>query len=477
MSRIEDLLREAARESGARVESGSLPRLDLSQSPYDSRKRAFRVGTGHGGGLARRGIARPVLAAAMVVAVVALSLTLPGVLRGRSAGDSGPASAGQGTGPSGVPRYYVTGSGPQSSKGPVSAEVVDSRTGAAVALVKPPPGVASFVQFGNGSSDDRSFVVAAVPKPAGGPAASRLSQPLTLFVLRFDPATRQATLQQLPPLKARIMGRDNVTALAMSPDGARLAVSAVGPAPGSPIGSETFQVSVITLSPGSAWRTWQSTFSGDGSSVSPFIWATQPQYGSAEVAALSWTPGSRVLALGIPQEAVLLDTTRDAGDLLTVGRQVVFAIRLAVSRAKGNAFQCDSPATLSGDGTALVCFGQLEEGVYPDLTAPIPVQKAGANAIGRFSVATGKLLSLTVLPGSYKDTASGGPGLGGVAWSNPAGDVLVTGRTNGQRELPGDNKLRTIMIVVSHGVTKTIPEPAWAAASPDIMAFDRGVGW
>jgi hypothetical protein len=30
--------------------------------------------------------------------------------------------------------------------------------------------------------------------------------------------------------------------------------------------------------------------------------------------------------------------------------------------------------------------------------------------------------------------------------------------------------------VVSHGATKTIPEPAWAAASPDIMAFDRGVG-
>jgi hypothetical protein len=406
----------------------------------------------------------------VVVVVVALSLTLPGILRVHPAGGPGPAGTGQGTGPSGVPRYYVTGSVPHTSKSPVSAEVVDSRTGTVVAVVKPPPGLASFGLFGSGSSDDRTFAVAGPQQPGSGHVVTGPS-PLTFFLLRFDPATRQATLQRMPPLTGRLVMAGNVTGLAVSPDGSRLAVSAVGPESGT--SSETFAVSVLSLIPGGAWRTWQSTFS-DG----PFIGATEPQYDSAEVTALSWTPGSRLLALGIPQEAVLLDTTRPAGDLLKASRQVVLATRLVARLAKGNAFQCDSPTSLSGDGTALVCFGQLEEGVYPDLTAPMRVQQAGANAIGRFSAATGKLLSLTVLPGSYKDAMFGGLGLGGIAWSSPAGDVLVTCRTNGQPRLfTGNPKLRTTLVVVSHGTAKAIPEPAWAAASPGFDPAYLGAGW
>jgi hypothetical protein len=474
MSRIEDLLREATRESGASIGLGSLRGLDLSQARYDRRKPAFRVRRGASGILVRRGIALPALAAALVVIVVAAMLALPGLLRGHSGGPS-PTTNGQGHGPSGVPRYYVTGSGPQSSGDPISAEVVDSRTGAAVAVVKPPPGVASFVLFGNGASDDRTFAVAAAQKLTGG-SLGISPRPLTFFVLRFDPVTRQATLQQVPPLGGRFVNAGGVNGLAVSPDGSRLAVSGIALEPGAAM-DELFYVSVIPLSPGSSWRTWQSAFSNNASPVPAFIWATQPQYSSAGVTALSWMPGSRVLALGIPEEAVLLDTTGPAGDLLKSGRQVVFPIRLAVSRAKGNAFQCDSPAVLSGDGTALVCFGQLEEGVYPNLGAPISVQKAGANAIGRFSAATGRLLSLTVLPGSYKDAAAGGPGLGGVAWASPAGDVLVTSQSNGHPYLPGNTKRRVSLVVVSHGVTRVIPEPAWAAAPPGFSVGYLNAGW
>jgi hypothetical protein len=485
MSRIEDLLREAAQENNASIQPGALRGLDLSQVRYDGRKRAFRAGRGLSGIRVRRDLALPALAAVVVVVMVALSLALAGVLRAHSGGGSGPA-VGQGTGPSGVPRYYVTGSGPQpylgggvpSSHTPVSAEVVDSRTGTVVAVVKPPPGVASFAAFGSGSSDDRTFVIAAEQKLEGG-LAGLLRNRLTFFVLRFDPATRQATLQQLPALPGRLITNGNVTGIAVSPDGSRVAVSAVGPESASKVDAETFAVSAITLSPGGTWRTWQSAFSSG-----PIWMATQPVYDSGEVTALSWTPGSRVLALGIPQEAVLLDTTRPAGDLLKAGRPVVFPIRLAVSRAKGNAFQCDSPPSLSGDGTALVCFGLLADGVYPDREVPLGVAKAGANAIGRFSAATGKLLSLTVLPGSYADARSGGPGLGGVMWSSLAGDVLVTGRTNGPPYVIVGNKVhvngtkqRTTMIVVSHGVAKTIPEPAWAVTSPNFYPGFLGVGW
>lgn len=491
MSRIEDLLREASRESGASVEPGSLPGLDLSQVRYDGRRRAFRAGLGPGGTLARRDLALPAMAAVVLVVVVALSLVLTGVLRAHSGGGPGPATNGQGLGPSGVPRYYVTGSGPQPASGsgphssnrPVSAEVVDSRTGTVVAVVKPPPGVASFVAFGEGSSDDRTFAVGAVRQLGDGPLGG-ITSPLMLFVLRFDPATMQATLQQLPALTGRLNKDGNVTGIAVSPDGSRVAVSAVGPESASDVGAQTFVVSVITLSSAGTWRTWQSTFPSDGPEVSPFWMATQPAYAYGEVTALSWTPGSRVLALGIPQEAVLLDTTRPAGDLLKAGRPVVFPIRLAVSRAKGNAFQCDSPASLSGDGTALVCFGLLADGVYPDRAVPLGVAKAGANAIGRFSAATGKLLSLTVLPGSYKDARSGGPGLGGVMWSSPAGDILVTSRTNGPRyTVVGgkldltSNKQRTTMIVVSQGAATAIPGPAWAGTTPGFYPGFLGVGW
>jgi hypothetical protein len=477
MNRIEDLLREATRESGASIEPGSLRGLDLSRVRYGGRRRTFRVGLGPGGILVRRGVALPAMAAVVLV-VVALSLVLAGVLRAHPAG--GPAANGQGTGPDGVPRYYVTGSGPQpgsipglsSARSPVSAAVVDSRTGTVVAVVKPPPGVASFALFGSGSSDDRTFVIAAEQKLEGG-LAGLLRNPLTFFVLRFDPATRQATLQQLPALPGRLVTNGNVTGIAVSPDGSRVAVSAVGPESASSVDAETFAVSVITLSPGGTWRTWQSAFS------SGLFWmATQPAYDAGEVTALSWTPGSRVLALAIPQEAVLLDTTRPAGDLLKAGRQVVFPLRLAISQAKGNAFQCDSPPSLSGDGTALVCFGLLTDGVYPNRDVPLGVAKAGANAIGRFSATTGKLLSLTVLPGSYKDARAGTPGLGGVLWSNPAGDVLATSQTNGQPDFHGiHDKVRYTMVVVSHGTAKTIPVPAWAVTSPAFYPGFLGVGW
>jgi hypothetical protein len=116
--------------------------------------------------------------------------------------------------------------------------------------------------------------------------------------------------------------------------------------------------------------------------------------------------------------------------------------------------------------------------VYPNRDVPLGVAKAGANAIGRFSAATGRLLSLTVLPGSYKDARSGAPGLGGVLWSSPAGDILVTSRTNGQPDFHQvHDKTRYTMVVVSHGTATTIPEPAWAVTSPNFYPGFLGVGW
>jgi hypothetical protein len=510
MSRIEDLLREATRESGASVEPGSLPGLDLSQVRYNGRMRGFRVSTGAGRTLVRRGFALPGLAAAMVVVVMALSLTLPGVLRGHSADGSGTAAAGQGLSPSGVPRYYVTGSGPQSARDPVSAEVVDSRTGAVMAVVKPPAAGASFVHFGSGSSDDRTFAVAAAQQSADKPGG--LMGPLTFFLLRFDPATRQAALQQLPPLNERPGGAGNVASMAVSPDGTRLAVSAVGPefAVRSDPGAQTFQVSVISLSPGGTWRTWKTTFSGDSPNPSPFILATEPEYDSGAVTALSWTPGSRVLALGIPPEAVMLDTTKAAGDLLRASRLVVLATRVPVGTAKGNAFGCDTAPSLSGDGTALVCFGQLDNASNPDSGVPLVVQGIAsanapvtlANAIGRFSAATGKLLSLTVLPGPYKAPRWGRPGFGGVAWSSTSGDVVITTQPGGRPAYPSGNgkqqvttqpsgqpayrpgnvsdvngKQRITIVAVSHGVATAIPGPRWAAALPGFPLSFLDIGW
>jgi hypothetical protein len=157
----------------------------------------------------------------------------------------------------------------------------------------------------------------------------------------------------------------------------------------------------------------------------------QPEYDREGSTAISWQ-GNRVTAFSVPGEALLLDTAKPAGDLVKTSRQVIFPATLATgTTARGTTFYCDSPAIYcdspaiaSGDGTRLVCFGEVDQLANP-MPAPVPLVDVKANAIGTFSATTGKLLSLDIQAGPDVSPATYGPGLGRIAWLSSAGDTLV----------------------------------------------------
>ena len=173
MTRMEELLSAATRDSGAEVAPGTIRPLDLSQVPFD---RPWRPGRGRW--TSRRGWARvmrpgilvPTLAALAVVAVVAASLALPRMLPGHAR----PATPSLEV-PDGVPPYYaaLTTTGTPAATHPMNVAVRDTWTGQPLATVTPPAGLGTFTFVDGGALDDRTWVVGAQPwKPQRNPVLS-----------------------------------------------------------------------------------------------------------------------------------------------------------------------------------------------------------------------------------------------------------------------------------------------------------------
>jgi hypothetical protein len=497
MTRTEELLRAATRESAATIQRDSVPPL----RPRGARQAGLKSAIGLGW---RRGLVLPVVAAVLVVAVVALSVSLPRLLHAN--GPATPATSGPVT-PSGIPPYYIAASGPREAHGdpqPVDALVMDSQTGAVLATVKPPAGYSSFALFGGGAASDEEFVVAAQKgwKPVLDPDfryyQSNDRQPITFFILRFDPATGQVTLQKMPDLQVGFLpsavygaaggnqvieqqiNTSDVRGFALSPDGTRLAVMTDGWTPNGKSQVTTFNVLPVTAA--AAARSWQLTVNNK----------TTPAkiYSVAGGLGLSWSSDGRFLATSADVDegvVLMLDTTRPGDSLLADSRVFTLSAKVPAG-VPGNRIACGYGMVLTNDGTEIACPAGIEH-VYPNTgnynprtyKNPVPL----SSEIATFSTASGDLVSLAAVTPFRSYGAAYSEGINsilGVEWASPSGGVFIADQVNGKftdssQAVVGPDG-RTALVVVSGGkVTATIPVPAWAASSPLFNGGNTAIGW
>jgi hypothetical protein len=505
MTRTEELLRAATRESAASVQRDSVPPM----RPRGARQASLRAAIGLGW---RRGLVLPVVAAVLVVAVVALSVSLPRLLR--ASGSATPTTSGPVT-PSGIPRYYIAASGPWEAHGdlqPVDALVMDSQTGAVLATVKPPAGYSSFALFGGGAASGEEFVVAAQKgwKPILDPDfryyESNDRQPITFFILRFDPATGQVTLQKMSDLQVGFLpsaeyyapgpGGNQVTeqqvsaldvrGFALSPDGTQLAVLTDGWTPDGK--SQVTTIDVLPVTAGAAARSWQLTV--NGKTTPGNIYSVSGGLG------LSWSSDGKFLETSntVTASTVLMLNTTLPGDSLLADSRLLTLSQKVPPGVAGNRLACGWDLVLTDDGTEIACPALIQH-VYPN-TGNQPgsphfnlrtYKNAAAlsTAIATFSTASGDLVSLAAVT-PYRTYGASYPegigGIGDVEWASPSGGVFIVDQGNGKstessQDVTGPDG-RTAVVVISGGqVTATIPLPAWAASSPLFDGGDTAIGW
>jgi hypothetical protein len=324
-----------------------------------------------------------------------------------------------------VPAYYaaLSTTGAAGRLGPLDITIRDTTSGAILATVAPPPGIASFNLVGG--TGEGEFLVAAqswyLPQPDGLQPAPVDAAPVKLYTLRFDAGAHVTTLTPLP--LPEIPGTQFWTA-ALSPDGSKVAI-AVTPG-GTDLPGTPQQVRVYTL-PGGAERTW--TAAGPGGAFTG--WRLDPR-------ALSWSADDRTLAVNWRDPAPtvrLLDTQ-------AAGRSLLAASRLAVS-LDGTAFACNGDAVLTAGGTLLACAGNADPA-----SAAGPVQAARQVGFGEFSAATGRLAGV-LHPVLAPGCCTGAVPVATLIWASPSGNVFIETETSARQP--------TGMTVITGGERQDIP--------------------
>jgi hypothetical protein len=449
MSRIEDLLRTATRETAAEVTPESIPPLDVSTLPLPARRPRWRFS----------GPFAPLLAAAAVVIVVALSLVLSTVL----AAPRPPVAPAAGI--AGAPPYYVAlTTALPAAQNPLSAQpaqltVRSTATGKVLATVAAPPPYGQFVLV-DGTADDRTFLVGAQVWDANYVGAGQqMGEPVRFFLLHYDPSTRQARLSALPLPQFNGMYLETAS---ISPDGTRIAV-------GYQSGHYATQIQVYTL-PGGAERTWSAALSPQLDSSGPNAIGLSRD----NSASIAWAENDRTISFvwsggtGSPDSgAHLFDTgTPPGGDLLSASRFVESASQyLGGVPADNSDFICDTDPFLSANGAYVLCGGYTDptrttHGYYPDFPAGSVTQ-----GVGEFSAATGKLITIL---GEFRGPVTKPEG-GGTAitdplllWASPDAKTLIID-DDGQVSVVADGHKQTIpwSADISTALGANLPGVAW----------------
>ena len=300
--------------------------------------------SGNGAKRGRPRLVAPITAAAAVIAIAVASV----VLTAGAGGLSGPAPSAAGNA---LPRYYVATAATVADGSPT---VRDTRTGAVLATVRMPVDYAAVVAAA--AASDHSFVLAAI-----GDAG-----PTRLFLLRFDPATRQTSLTRLPIAG---MPQQDFSGLAVSPAGTQIAVALSG--------SKHSELRIYSLT-GRVVRRWQ----GAG------------QIGLLGVPCLSWAANGTLAFNWVDRGIFLLHAAAASGPLSAVARLVVPGSRIGSLALSQN-----------GSKIAAVVW-------HPDR----PGSTSGFLEFEEFSVASGKLISRPAGKRHF--------GLF-VIWSNASGSSLI----------------------------------------------------
>jgi hypothetical protein len=232
------------------------------------------------------------LAAAAVMIMLAITLvTLRNMPNGPVATAAKPTAASDA-----VPAYYAElVQEPGGENNPDQIQVRETRTGHLVATVNPSPG-ATFAGV-TGAADDRTFVVDT--QPGAIQSLHPLDQPVlprTWYLLRLFPGSaRPATLTRLP-IPSSPLGT-GVDAIALSPDGTRLAVAFQTPGrgmtpSGEPAPNGTVTLRVYSLRTGAVLRAWSAP-------PRPDLYIFPPADGQSDSnLSLAWVDDGTALAFG-----------------------------------------------------------------------------------------------------------------------------------------------------------------------------------
>jgi hypothetical protein len=354
----------------------------------------------------------PVMAA---VAMLAVGLSVA-IVRGAMDRRAAPAAV---TGlPDGVPRYYMALGTPISRGTTDSATVVvgDTMTGKKLFTVGPfAGGDAAGV---TAAADDRTFVVATEYMPGFG--TTWPPGPQVWYLIRVTPGSRPGyTVRELP---IHLSPGSYYSAMALSPDGSRLALAGPLQAATAPGPAQTL-LRIYSVATGDVLDTWTQTLP-EGSSKTP-------------VGSLTWTDGGRQLALAYQSgaqnyiEVRLLTVTRLGHTLLADSR---FIWSTQPPAHGGQASSPKSPLScanfaadvlVTADGKTIVCAATgvfRDPGKLPAGTCPT-VPPWNDEAIIEYSTATGEptpLYSFDTNCVPYVSAAATG-----LLWASPAGDTVI----------------------------------------------------
>ena len=433
MTRLEDRLRADMRAESEQIEPGSIPALQLparAHPPGMQRRRGPRHWPAWVTALA---------AAAAITVVIAGTFLIAHFASG-----SRPNPSATGGPPySGIPPYYayaVQGNtynrashGTQYSDSVIAryVKIRATASGKVLRTVSPPAPYNAFESFA-GAADARTFVFAAqwyIHGQTGVPRLYKLDQktPLKFMVLRITPGGHM----QLSPLSLpRTLTEAQAPTLALSPDGAKLAVAYGGS--GKPA-----VVQVITLATGQM-RQWTSP--------PP---AQTPVLGGPG----AWTSDGRTLALG---QMVI----QHSGIIRTTPTQM----RLLDTAAPGGSLAAGKLVTLHGAGSFpwpfLTPDGTRLIGETGGASRPRAITESGA--LGVYSARTGALLGVTgrwqrhgrgLLPDRARQA---------VLWSNPSGSRLIVEMPRGHL-----NQVGTL-------IAGTFTPLAHVALAPLLTAINSG---
>jgi hypothetical protein len=421
VSALEDRLRRDLRAESGQITPDGLPDLRLPGPAAHPAGHPWRAGPWRWGARAGAGPpgapprwlawAKPLTAAAAVIAVIAGALALSRVIQGQ------PPAAGIPPDYSSAPAYYAytvqgdifnyVAHGTQISSG-VQGRYIKVRatsTGKLLATVSPPKPYNDFNVI-TAAANGRVFVFGAMhfwqrnAGPSPRLAARNLRTPMEFLLLRITAGghTHISTLS-LPETLTPGQG----PSIALSPDGTRLAVAFYR--------ETSAVVQVITLGSGQI-RTWEQP----RASWRPSLEGRGAWSGNGRTLLVGEEPGTFFLPVGpvtrrplpTPTRVLLLDTNAPGGGPPS-GQVVVLdapAGRLA-----------PTPVFLTPDGAALIGTVQGD-------------QRGGSNVgeLAMYSARTGALLR-TLAPWRWPGGSSP-PGRGGsprpqVAWSNVTGSQLI----------------------------------------------------
>jgi hypothetical protein len=365
---------------------------------------------------------RAVLAAVIVaVASIAVARLLAGWLGngnvpGSVTGKVVTAGAATRLPPDAVPPYFIaltaTGGGLLARDYPKDITVRGTRSGQVLALVRPPEDPGTFTFVSSSTSDDRTFLVGAQPwKPFvnGRSPPDDTGQPVSFYLLRFDPASRRTSLV---PLAVPTETQTRFLSASLSPDGTQLAVADLL------TDNRTLAVHVYPIPAGGPGRTWTTT---------------TPPNGAAWGTTLSWSANDRVVAVGQGNGTLwLLDTTAPTGDLVAASEAITLATGMGPADP---GLQCSlSPIVLTSDGSKLACavaadFAHIEGGggLGP-----------GRGGFAFYSPATGDMTAVADVEGQGQPTA--GNDTPQLVWVSPRGAIVIGTTLRGPLSIISDSR-------------------------------------